>query len=514
MNERKILYIGHSYHQKTKSTEFFISILQRLGEVSFIWDDSWITHRPLTLNNKQLRDNDLIVVFQQLGAARSVPARHRHKMVFIPMYDAMAHAAPKVWRRLRGTKVLCFSRSLYFDALNRGVEAFFVQYYPATPTNPPNKSFEDLKLFFWQRLAEPNWQSIQSALDIGQFKKINLHAAVDPGVEFAPPSAEDQAKYNIQISTWFEKKEDYIKTHAECNVFIAPRKREGIGMSFLEALSSGMVVIGHDDATLNEYVTHGLNGLLLESLAPKYTIGNATEIGRHAIHYFNQGLTNYDNKIHAIEKFIIKKSLSRLATTARHAASRHNLFQSLPPVFHLFKANSSIDAPKVSVGFVVIGTITERQLAPLLESIYKQQNVEVSYVHITNREALNARHQSRLKSRYPEIIFGEPVPEHKGTQWHVTLRPDQSLFDPFSLIDALSSVPSDAISVFGDIAIRSARGWYKHNKINPMAGISNSVVPMHNEFPIITRVSTNLEGGAAKQTKAYYSNTTIFQLAE
>ena len=38
----KIKFIGHSYHQSTKSSQFFIRIVESLGEMDYWWDESWI----------------------------------------------------------------------------------------------------------------------------------------------------------------------------------------------------------------------------------------------------------------------------------------------------------------------------------------------------------------------------------------------------------------------------------------------------------------------------------------
>jgi glycosyltransferase involved in cell wall biosynthesis len=49
---------------------------------------------------------------------------------------------------------------------------------------------------------------------------------------------------------------------AKANIFISPRKKEGIGMSFLEALAMGMCIIANNEATMNEYLKNGENGYL------------------------------------------------------------------------------------------------------------------------------------------------------------------------------------------------------------------------------------------------------------
>ena len=48
-----------------------------------------------------------------------------------------------------------------------------------------------------------------------------------------------------------------------CNVFIAPRKKEGIGLIIIEAISKGMFIVGYNDSTMNEYITDKKIGFLI-----------------------------------------------------------------------------------------------------------------------------------------------------------------------------------------------------------------------------------------------------------
>ena len=50
-------------------------------------------------------------------------------------------------------------------------------------------------------------------------------------------------------------KSEYLSLFEKCNVFIAPRKKEGIGITIVEAISKGMFVVGYNDSTMNEYVS-------------------------------------------------------------------------------------------------------------------------------------------------------------------------------------------------------------------------------------------------------------------
>ena len=55
-----------------------------------------------------------------------------------------------------------------------------------------------------------------------------------------------------------------LKT-ANCDVFIAPRKKEGIGIATVEAISRGQYIVGFNDSTMNEYIVDEKIGFLFDS---------------------------------------------------------------------------------------------------------------------------------------------------------------------------------------------------------------------------------------------------------
>ena len=56
---------------------------------------------------------------------------------------------------------------------------------------------------------------------------------------------------------------------SSCNIYIAPRELEGIGLSFLEAMAMGKVIIASNNPTMNEYIIHNQNGYLYDIINPQ-----------------------------------------------------------------------------------------------------------------------------------------------------------------------------------------------------------------------------------------------------
>jgi hypothetical protein len=93
-------------------------------------------------------------------------------------------------------------------------------------------------------------------------QSFNIHAACDPNVEFAEPGEEDRRRYGVAVSRCFDSKAERESLMSRYLYFFAPRLRQGIGFTFLDAMALGMVVITQDDATWNEYSKDGEKGYL------------------------------------------------------------------------------------------------------------------------------------------------------------------------------------------------------------------------------------------------------------
>lgn len=62
--------------------------------------------------------------------------------------------------------------------------------------------------------------------------------------------------------SFWKSRQDYLRDLGKFQVYFAPRKYEGIGMTFLEAMAMGMCVIAENAPTANEYIISGRNGIL------------------------------------------------------------------------------------------------------------------------------------------------------------------------------------------------------------------------------------------------------------
>lgn len=148
------------------------------------------------------------------------------------------------------------------------------------------------------------------------------------------PDIEDPADWEpfgcSSLSYFSNDGASYRQALSRSNVFICPRFTEGIGMAMLEALSKGMLVIAHDEPTANEYISHRVNGILLNfraltdvSLKPIDPLA----IGAAARKFYIQGVESWISRIGEI-RFLVKTT-PRPDLRSRETAMADDFLRSL-----------------------------------------------------------------------------------------------------------------------------------------------------------------------------------------
>jgi glycosyltransferase involved in cell wall biosynthesis len=266
--------IDHSYHYKTASPSFFTDLLVQLGSVRVMWDSQWNGGRSPDISKINEEDFDILILWQIMIYHNPEKLRKLNckNIIIIPMYDDI-HADPdSLFLGFGDFRFLCFCNALQkrFDQL--GLQSKYFQFYinPASLPSFQQDPFIELKGFFWQRTNDITWDQIRILIEGSGFSTFHLHLALDPiWYREVLPTAEEMEKYHITITHWFDKKEDYLAVLTGANVFFTPRLYEGIGMPVIEAMTMGKVVVAPNHPTMNEYITHGRNGLLYDVQKPE-----------------------------------------------------------------------------------------------------------------------------------------------------------------------------------------------------------------------------------------------------
>lgn len=318
MNMARIAYIDHSFHQKTVSTKFVPDALRAAGhEVDFFWDEGWCGGAKVAW--AAVEHHDVVVMFQSFCDTKGRPFGQLHKnVVYIPMLDQFAMwigqrpAMTPFWGAFQGAKVLNFSSALHAMTLAAGIDSHYARFYPEPLPQLP-QACEGLHGFFWVRRNDDiSWPLIKQLLGTTRFDSFHLHLATDPGTTPASlPTEEDIRRFNITTSTWFDDKAEFEAVVAKANVFFAPRLGEGIGQSFLEAMNRGQCVVAANQGTMNEYILHGLNGLLYNHLKPTpLDFRHAHQLGAAGRASLVEGRKAWLSALPDVVEFIVQPSMS------------------------------------------------------------------------------------------------------------------------------------------------------------------------------------------------------------
>lgn len=305
----KLLFIGFDYHLKTRSADFLLELIGERYDVTTCWVDLYQKDPYLSIN-EVAGDYDVLVCWQAMPS-RAELNKHftfRHAALF-PMLDGCPSVKkPEKWYSYRDFQIICFSSTLYRQLRGAGFSARYIQYFPApavvTHWGAPDSAF------FWARQDEINCDLVQKLLSNAGLARMHLHNSPDPGVCFVPPS--DSGSIEYRYSTWFDEKKDLDAKILESVFYIAPREKEGIGMSFLEAMAAGRCVIAPDNATMNEYIEHGKTGYLYDLKRPApLRIEEVREIQKQAHGFVSEGFAEWEkNKAKIFDWFTVPVEIS------------------------------------------------------------------------------------------------------------------------------------------------------------------------------------------------------------
>ena len=315
--EKRVAVIDHSYHRKTISTRYVPDLFSRYCQVDLYWDDSWEPGglEPDWQYIAEL-DYDYVVIYQQINDS-VMKYFNKSNTVLIPMYDN-SHAKPE---NTFPDKARYYNHSSTMHERLRamGRTSTYEQYF----LNPVsfeyrNRDFSELRGFLWERTSI-NWETISPIINIADFKHLHIHQVIDPGgYTISVPPKELTDKGAVTVTDWFEHKSDFFATLNNANVFFAPRPYEGIGLALLEAMNMGMCVIAPNNPTMNEYIKHGVNGLLydlrkngvsyLQSLPEegqeRLDLSRAEELGRAARRTVEEGFTKWLEGIGGLFEYV------------------------------------------------------------------------------------------------------------------------------------------------------------------------------------------------------------------
>ena len=264
----KLLFIDHECHKKTRSAEFFLDVVRKAFDV----EEHYYSHYYQTGAWKVAKDCDVAVIWE-FPISRWKFFFHGKRNVFVPMYDN-EWASYWQWKRIAwsGMGVISFSDKVTAHARRCGVKNILdVRYFP-DPAVLSQEKGDPKRVFLWER---------------GEIDRSIAEILFPPSEGYV---------LDIKGAGELLDRDAYLERMSKCGIVIAPRRKEGIGMAFLEAMAMGKCVVAHDDATMNEYIKDGENGVLFNACDPR-TISNASvmrvlgNVGKSAVELRTRWMT-------------------------------------------------------------------------------------------------------------------------------------------------------------------------------------------------------------------------------
>ena len=203
---KKLLYIGHSYHYKTKSTSFLKELLREEYEVEEFGYDPYLDTSSAyqKLNKKEF---DIVVCFQIMPSLTELKKYVKFKTnIFFPMYDGVPDRKNPIWNEYEDSLIINFSKTLHNELYALGFNSKYIQYFPKPMENI---NFGNEKsVFFWNRTEKININTVHNVLKLSNIEHIHIHKDLDPGNN----SIELNEPWDVTFSesSWFDDKKDLI----------------------------------------------------------------------------------------------------------------------------------------------------------------------------------------------------------------------------------------------------------------------------------------------------------------
>ncbi len=263
--KKKLAFVDHNFHKKSRSGDFLRDIFKKNYKINNFW---WSLKDQYNLY-KKIKNYENIFFFQSLLPLEDMIKLRDKNLMWAPMYDNL-DLTNNFWKKIKflNLKILAFSNPVKNLCKKHGCNFLRSKFGLKFKKNKNNNS-RKLQIFFWYRnnISFYDWIKKFNSEDIKQIIYFNCP---DPGRSSEFVKERDIKKYKVKIiSKPFMSKKKYINFIKNCDVFVCPRKQEGIGMSFLEAISYGKYLISYKDTTMDEYITNEKIGIFFDDKLKK-----------------------------------------------------------------------------------------------------------------------------------------------------------------------------------------------------------------------------------------------------
>ena len=252
---KKFTFIDIEFHKKTKSGFFLFNLISDFYETNFLWVKSQNKKFIFNYKKKNLKKN--LFFFQFLPNIRELLTLRNKNLFWAPMYDDIKNKNYFFWLIVSffNIRVISFSRRINKLCKIFKIKFIYLKYFPDIKKKYSKLKKKKISIFFWYRGTVKLYDWINS-IDPEYINEIIYFNLKDPAFKNEKIKNEDKIKYKIKFYYGrFGKKDKIYKSLVDkCDVYVAPREREGIGHSFLEAMAKGKYILSKNEETMNEYI--------------------------------------------------------------------------------------------------------------------------------------------------------------------------------------------------------------------------------------------------------------------
>jgi len=299
----KVAFIDHYYHTKTKSGDFLREILFSNFKIDNYWIKSDLKFNKNIFNYKNL------FFFQILPNFSTLKKLKNKNIIWVPMYDSPHYPYGYswiLWKMIEylDIKVISFSKKIshQIKKKNININCISLKFFKK---NKYQKINNKINIFFWNRgdIKIKDWINSVDLKFINKIYYLNLD-------QIYPESIDKSIKDKfLIIKRKFLDQKIFLKLLSKCEIFVSPRKKEGIGMAQVEALSMGQYLLAFNDSTMNDYILNKKIGFFFsKNKNDIINIKNIINFKKYRLDFNRKNYLKYETRKKLILKLYAKKT--------------------------------------------------------------------------------------------------------------------------------------------------------------------------------------------------------------
>lgn len=255
---------GLDWHRKQSPAQNELMIDPLLPYIRFKrfdWDGV-----KLDLSEERIKKSPIVFFF--FPPPENLMADINARLIWIPMWDETLGRGLEWWHNLpKNLRVVAFSDHVRKKAQSAGLTTLPLKFFK-DPANLEPVDFEYSKvLFYWNRIGMVGPEFLRRFCEVLQIDQLLFRKQIDPRIpaqlEYSLPKRMGKTIVKDVPGIELLSHREYLKLLNQANIVIAPRLSEGVGLTFIEALTRGCAVFAYNAPTMNEYIHHKHNGYLI-----------------------------------------------------------------------------------------------------------------------------------------------------------------------------------------------------------------------------------------------------------